>query len=852
MNDHRLRWKASGAGRKAGARTWGESRREANARSRRLPWAGSLGLAAIAAAATGAGPPPNLVDMHPHGGQQGQALRLVIEGYGVGGEMEVESTLPGSFARLGEADGEDRLQKLRRPDDRNLDAAVFIVEIAADAMPGLYPVRTMTRDGLSNALLFRVDTLPEVSEQSLSDSPAKGDVPRIEGLPIVINGTLDGAERDRYRFQAAEGERIVLEVEARRVGSAIDPALRLLDHAGDEIAFNQEAPGIDVDARLDWQAPEGGGEFVVEVHDARFSDQRRNFYRLKLIPASDYEYAEAVFPLGGRRGQDTSFEFSGGAVAATRELTRTVDTANALDLVGPGPGDGKRSAALPFPVAVSSHPEVRESDTDADSSLELPVIVNGRIDRSGEVDEYRIAAEPGRKLLIEVQGGALRSSDLFGVLTVTTPDGEYLASSGDDIPDPDTFRLLSPTATSFDPWVVVEAPAGVDTLHVAVEDLVGRDGPRFGYRLAVTEDAPDFQLRLDTAQASLDAGTSKPILVGAVRRGFLGPIRLYVKNPPAGIEARDGWIPREVRNLDRRSLSREGRIMVTADLDAPRERLDLEVWGEGVLEDGTVIRRRASVPGSVTRVRAGDGRSYTTEAERSFSAPWLESRLPVLLTGEPGPRLIGLAPETVRLVQGMPFHFQWQYEAPAGEEPEVDPPMVVSAVIGGGEFRVETTEEDDYDKPEGSKLIRTSDGTRHDRYTVTLTGEVTVDGRPERLYTPGVTLEVVPGYRIEMNGASIRSGRKGTVSGVLHREESFRQPVELRADALPTGVVCDHVEVKPEDDGKFKISCRASDDVEAGDYDILIASSSWLAGEREVRAAYTTAPVAARMEVKGR
>ena len=172
--------------------------------------------------------------------------------------------------------------------------------------------------------------------------------------------------------------------------------------------------------------------------------------------------------------------------------------------------------------------------------------------------------------------------------------------------------------------------------------------------------------------------------------------------------------------------------------------------------------------------------------------------------------------------------------------------------MGVGEFRVETTEKTDYNKSEGSKLIRSSDGTQHDRYTVTLTGDVTIDGRRERLYTPGVTLEIVPGYRIEVANASVGSGRNGAVEGVLHREESFRQPVELRADALPTGVVCDSTEVEPEDDGTFRLACEASDAVESGDYDFLITSSSWLAGEREVRAAYTTVPVAARMEVKGR
>ena len=889
--DGRTDWFACGAAR--ATRVPAGIRREAPASA----LSAALGLAgiAIATAATAAAPPPNLVDMHPHGGQQGRALRLVIEGYGLPGEMEIESALPGSFARLGEASDEDRLQKRRRPNDRNLQAAVFLVEIDAGAAPGLYPLRAVTEDGLSNALLFRVDTLPEVSERDLrsgaraaprpaagrardayrSDAggaadasrpapgsardasrPAAGgaaDAPLVEELPVVVNGTLDGAERDRYRFQAAQGERIVLEVEARRVGSAIDPALRLLDGDGREIAFNQEGPGIDADARLDWQPPEAG-EYVVEVHDARFSDQRRNFYRLKLIRAADYDYAEAIFPLGARRGEETLFELSGGTVATGRETAYTASTASRFDVVGPARGGAAKSAALPFPVVVGSHPEIRESETDMATPLAPPTVVNGRIDSAGEADRYRIAARPGEKLLIEVQAAALGASDLFGVLTVTTPDGEYLASSGDDIPDPDTFRLLSPTATSFDPWVLVETPEGVDALHVAVEDLVGRGGPRFGYRLTATANGPDFELRLGTAELTLNGGASKPIDVGVVRRGYLGPIRLYVEEPPAGIEARDGWVTREVRDLDTRTLSRSGRILVTADLDAPRQRFDLEIRGEAVLEDGTVIRRRATVPGSVTRVRAGDGRSYTTEAERSFNAPWLETRLPVLLTGRPGPRLVGLAPETVRLVKGMPFDFRWEYEAPPGEETATGPPMVVTALIGVGvgEFRVETTEKTDYNKSEGSKLIRSSDGTQLDRYTVTLTGEVTVGGRPERLYTPGVTLEIVPGYRIEVAKASVRSGRKGAVEGVLHREESFKQPVELRADALPTGVVCDSTEIGVEDDGKFRLACEASDDVEAGAYDFLIASSSWLAGEREVQAAYTTVPVEARMEVKGR
>ncbi len=840
------------------------------ANAQHLAWAalpallGFLGGVAMAAAA----PPPNLVDMDPHGGQRGRALQLVIEGYGLPGQVEIESTLPASFARLGPAADADRLQKLRRLDDRNLQAAVFLVEIADDAAPGLYPLRVVTEDGLSNALLFRVDSVPEVSERSLrvGTGPAtQAEAPAVEPLPIVVNGTLDGAERDRYRFVPPPGERIVIEVEARRVGSAIDPTLRLLDRDGREVAFNQDGAGIDVDARLDWRAPEQGGEFTVEVHDARFSDQRRNFYRLKLVAAADYDYADAVFPLGRRAGETTRFELAGGTVGESRTVERmagrtaesAVDARSsraAFDLVGPEVESGSGSAALPFPIAVGGHPEVREAELEPSELLEAPVTVNGRIALAGEVDRYRVAARPGEKLLIEIEGARLGASDLFGVLTVTTPDGEYLASSGDDIPDPDTFRLFSPTATSFDPWVIVEAPEDVDALVILVEDLVGRGGARYGYRLSATATDSDFELELRTSELSLHAGASKPVEVGIVRRGYLGPIRLFVEDPAPGIEARDAFIPNEVTGIDRRSLLRSGRIMLTADVDAPRIRLDLAIWGEGVHPDGTVFRRRATVPGSVTSVRAGDGRTYTTEAERSFSAPWLETRLPVLLTGRPGPRLLGLVPETVRLVKGMPFDFRWKFEPPAGTDGTVAPPMTVNALIGigVGEFRVETTVPEDYNQAEGSKLIRSSDGTRHDRYTVTLVGEVNAGGRPERVYTPGVTLDIVPGYRIEVARAIVAPGSEGAVEGVLHREPNFHQPVELRADALPAGVVCGGAELPAESEGSFRLECEASDDVEAGDHEFLVTSSSWLAGEREVRAAYTTAPVSARMEVKAR
>ena len=48
------------------------------------------------------------------------------------------------------------------------------------------------------------------------------------------------------------------------------------------------------------------GNYYVEVTDARFSTQAQNFYRLKM---GSYRYAEGIFPLGGRRGEQVPVTF---------------------------------------------------------------------------------------------------------------------------------------------------------------------------------------------------------------------------------------------------------------------------------------------------------------------------------------------------------------------------------------------------------------------------------------------------------------------------------------------------------------------------------------------------------------
>src|SRR5258706_10588148 len=99
--------------------------------------------------------------------------------------------------------------------------------------------------------------------------------------PFTLNGTLKGPERDVFRYTAKAGERRVIEVEARRCGSAIDPLLEVLDAKGSVIARSEDAPLLGLDSRVDLTFPRDGDYYIV-VRDARYSTQTANFYRLKV------------------------------------------------------------------------------------------------------------------------------------------------------------------------------------------------------------------------------------------------------------------------------------------------------------------------------------------------------------------------------------------------------------------------------------------------------------------------------------------------------------------------------------------------------------------------------------------
>ncbi|MFQ5928702.1 MAG: hypothetical protein ACE5MK_03320 [Acidobacteriota bacterium] len=790
---------------------------------------------------------PILKELRPWGAQRGKPFQLTLVGSNLVQDSKIISTLPAAFTLLTPPRDEGE-QAMGPKTDHELP---FLVELEADASVGLYPIRVSTADGLSNVLLFSVGVFPEVTEaeakqtvhRPMNDSPKESEL--IQKIPVTVNGTLYGPERDMYRIRAKKGQRLVFEVEARRAGSAVDPVIRLLDSLEKQIAINNDAPGLGLDCRLDVSFPTHG-EYYLVVHDARFSKQEQNFYRLKI---GSFAHVDGLFPLGWTRGDKAKVQLFGGNLAQPVEITvdlSKVDGKDDFTMVSvPG-----AAGSLPYVFAVSDLPEILEPAGRKVIPLEPSTVVNGRISKPQQVDRYHLAVNPGENWIIDVQAADLGTSRLSAVLTIYDEKEKRLASAGDEIPDRDVFSLISPGRTSSDPHITFEIPKGTHKVILTVEDLVGRGGPLYGYRLLARKQPPDFTLSLSTPYVNIPEGGTASVTLNTKRRGYIGSIQLGIQDAGDDLIVEGGVIPSELDDPDNRKVSRQGVLTITAKKGAKSRLSELSVWGKAVLEDGTVIRRRARGPGLITQILGGTGVSDPNRRDRQkpFVAPWLGLELPMMVAKKIPAKLLVDSPSQVRLVQGMEYDFRWRFRS---DNPNVRPPKQVGITTPGArELRIKRDNIDRQYEKSGVLTLATTVGTPPIKFNVVLNGEVYIQGSKQKIYTPAITVEVVQGYKIVVPsaGVTVQPGGKAELVTKVQRDPAFHQPVEIRVENLPLGVSCLPTEVASTQE-EFRVVCQVEPSAVPGEYNIELTSSSVLAGRDKEKVPYRIAPVEARLVV---
>ena len=386
------------------------------------------------------------------------------------------------------------------------------VTLAADVTPGIHQMWVATSTGVSSPVAIAVDHLPEVA---FADEAAK--------LPVAMYGTLGGAAIIRTTFTGQARQPIVVEVEARRLGSNFNPVLHLYDSRNVQVAWAQQSAAIGGDARLVAELP-ADGKYTVELHDAPF--RAGGPFRLKL---GALHYADLAFPLGVRVGESSPLGFVSSNFPAGTAVVAHGTTVG--EMPAPWPGLAGLTGARPR-VVVSELDEVLESSVgDAMQQVNAPVAINGRLAVDGEEDRYQINVAPGAKLRFDVLASRV-GSPLDGVLSIAKAGGGGALATSDD------------RAGTSDPGVDVTVPADSKALVVSIRDLNKRGGADYIYRLSVTPiGQPDFSLAVLGSDVELPRSGVAVVRVRATRAGYNGPIKLSVAGAPSGVKLAGDEIP---------------------------------------------------------------------------------------------------------------------------------------------------------------------------------------------------------------------------------------------------------------------------------------------------------------------
>ncbi|QDU50648.1 PPC domain-containing protein [Gimesia panareensis] len=483
-------------------------------------------------------PAATLSSLQPVGANPGSAVEVKITGVNLEQVSALQFSHPGITA----------VQKMKqdpKQKDKQIPVAnTFLVTVKPDVPLGVYDVRALSHYGLSSPRSFVVSNLPETVEQEPNDDLEHAQEMQVKS---TTDGVITGGDYDVYRFQAKQGQRLLILCEAKQIDAFWEPILTLYDASGKQIQEARDPTFHDL--ILDFTAPKDG-EYSVRVHDLLYAQNRyvggnNNpcYYRLTI---NDAPYIDYVFPPAAKAGTQTSFtlygrNLPGGKATAQllpcgkplEALTVEIDvpeTAPAKPAIETfqrlrfgsmvaAPSDSMEGFAYRLPaengpsnsvfIGFATAPVVAEQEpndtSESPQMVNVPCEIAGRFATVGDRDWYDFEAKKGDVYQIEVLSQRLGvGTDAFLVLQQVNADGT--AKDLQEIDDQTLAgigrrtRVLNVGKYSFnsktdDPGYRFKVPAD-GKYRILLRDMyfMTRGDDRFVYRLSIRKEQPDFRL----------------------------------------------------------------------------------------------------------------------------------------------------------------------------------------------------------------------------------------------------------------------------------------------------------------------------------------------------------------------
>ncbi|MEW4530176.1 hypothetical protein [Maioricimonas sp. JC845] len=450
----------------------------------------------------------------------------------------------------------------------------FVVTVAPDVPPGMYDVRTTGLWGTSNPRRFVVGDLPEAIEAEANNLPEQASLLELNS---VLNGRMDGGtDVDWFRTTLTAGQKVVIDCQAQRIDSRMDPTIEVYDATGRRrLGVSRNDRGRD--AVLLFEVPQDG-EYLIRVFDHVFRNGNDYFYRLKVhtgpqlafsLPASGLPGTTSRFALYGVNlpgSQPTGVMVDGVplerleteiTIPALDELPAMDDRVDSVHSSVDGfsyrfeSPEGTSNPLRMFLATAAPVTEVEPNDTvDAAQSVTVPCEITGQFGQRADQDVFTFEAKAGEVYWIEAFGQRLgTSADPYVVVEQVTVDGngneQVKRLTAQDDTGTNLLQNVFDTYTD-DPAWRLQIPAD-GKYRVTIRDRYweSRGDPALIYRLAIQQEEPDYRLVVvpaaptagQTWPVGLRKGDSFAVNVLAFRRdGFSGPIRVTADSLPAGVE----------------------------------------------------------------------------------------------------------------------------------------------------------------------------------------------------------------------------------------------------------------------------------------------------------------------------
>ena len=473
---------------------------------------------------------------------------------------------------------QERNDPKHQPNPQLSETVTLRVEIDADAKPGRRELRLLTNVGLTNPLRFDVGRLSEHNE----NEPNNRDVgnPISGSLPTVINGQITPGDVDRFSFNARQGQRIVVAVSARELTPYLADAVpgwfqataALFDSEGREVAFIDDFR-FHPDPVLCYKIPKNG-RYTLEIHDAIYRGREDFVYRVTL---GEIPFITSVFPMGTTVDSTTNIKLAGWNLTKKQMTLDTKTQTPGIELIS---ADRGRRLSNRVCFALDTLAECNEIEPNGSiaksQKLQPPIIVNGRIDQSGDIDVFRFHGRKGGQIVVEVIARRL-GSPLDSLVCLADSKGRRLTSC-DDCDDPADGLSTHHADSRF----LFTLPHSGD-FDILLADAQNHGGPDYAYRLRVSALRPDFELRVIPSTINAQPGSCVPIIIHALRKdGFDGPISLALDDPPDGFFLSGGLIPAGQDKI---------RLTLTVSGEKNADPFRLELKGSASIHDRTVSHR---------------------------------------------------------------------------------------------------------------------------------------------------------------------------------------------------------------------------------------------------------------------